>query len=48
MQRSRKNMTHNEEDNQSIKTELELTQTLDSSGKDPKTVNIIIFHVFRS
>lgn len=35
-------MTHDEDDNQSIKTELELTQTLDLSGKDMKTVNITI------
>lgn len=41
-------MAHNKEDDQSIKTELELTQALDLSGQDAKAVNITIFHMFRS
>lgn len=40
-------MTRDEEKNDSIKTDLELVQVLELSGKDIKTV-LMIFHIFKN
>lgn len=41
------NVTRDEEKNDSIKTDLELVQVLELSGKDIKTV-LMIFHIFKN
>lgn len=44
--KKQENMTQDEEKRDSIKTDLELVQVLDLSGKDIKTV-LMTFHVFK-
>lgn len=41
-------MNHNQEKNKSIKIDPELTQMLELTEKDIKTVTISIFHWFKS
>ena len=43
-----KNMTHNNEKNQSIKIDTELEHMLELADKNIKTVILIVFHIFKS
>lgn len=45
--KKQKNMTHNEENNQSIETNPEPTQMLESEDEDIMIAIITVFHVFK-